>query len=117
MTDNQQPATAEGETPPQPGLRFLEMTVYIMGGLLVIMLLVLLGGIAWKVTRGKAPEVPPQASLVDIATPAGALISDVTLNGSMMAIHVVMGAAHEVVVVDTKKGVIVSRVRLKPETP
>jgi hypothetical protein len=34
-----------------------------------------------------------------------------------MAIHVVSGAVHEVVVVDTKKGAIISRVRLKPQTP
>ena len=115
MTDNQQPAT--DETPPQPGLRFLEMTVYIMGGLLVIMLLVLLGGIAWKATRGKAPEEPPKASLVEIATPAGAAIAGITLDGNTMAVQVVTGGNHEVVVVDTKKGAIVSRIRLKPETP
>ena len=114
MTDNQQPG--EGETPPQPGLRFLEMTVYIMGGLLVIMLVVLLGGIAWKATR-KGPEEPPKANLVEIATPAGATISDVTLDGNTMAVHVVSGGNHEVVVVDTKKGTIVSRVRLKQEAP
>jgi len=88
-----------------------------MGGLLVIMLVVLLGGIAWKATRSKGPEEPPKASLVEIATPAGATISDVTLDGNSMAVHVVSGANHEVVVVDTKKGVIISRVRLKPETP
>jgi hypothetical protein len=116
MTDNQPPGEMS-ETPPQPGLRFLEMTVYIMGGLLVIMLLVLLGGIAWKVTRGKAPEAPPKASLIDIATPAGATISSVTLDGNSMAIHVVAGGVHEVVVVDTRKGAIVSRIRLKTETP
>jgi hypothetical protein len=117
MTDNQQTAAPEVQTPPQPGLRFLEMTVYIMGGLLVIMLVVLLGGIAWKVTRGKAPEAPPKASLVEIAAPAGATISSVTLDGNTMAVHVVAGSGHEVVVVDTRKGLIVSRVRLKPETP
>ena len=93
------------------------MTVYIMGGLLVIMLVVLLGGIAWKVTRGKAPEVLPKASLVEIATPAGATIAGVTLDGNTMAVQVVAGGAQEVVVVDTRKGVVVSRVRLKPETP
>jgi hypothetical protein len=114
MTDNQVPDEMR-ETPPQPGLRFLEMTVYIMGGLLVIMLLVLLGGVAWKVTRGKAPEEPAKVNLVEIATPAGATISGVTLEGNTMAVHVVSGAAHEVVVVDTRKGTIVSRVRLKPE--
>ena len=116
MTDNQQPADT-GETPPQPGLRFLEMTVYIMGGLLVIMLLVLLGGIAWKVTRGKAPEGPPKASLIDIAAPAGATIAGVTLDGNTMAVQIVAGASHEVVVIDTRKGMIVTRIRLKPETP
>jgi hypothetical protein len=108
MTDNQQAAEQANETPPQPGLRFLEMSVYIMGGLLVIMLLVLLGGIAWKVTRGKAPEAP---------TPAGAAISGVILDGNTMAVQIVAGGRHEVVVVDTRKGTIVSRVRLKPETP
>ncbi len=93
------------------------MTVYIMGGLLVIMLLVLLGGIAWKVTRGKAPEAPPKASLVEIGAPAGATIAGVTLDGNIMAVQVVAGGSHEVVVVDTRKGVVVSRVRLKPESP
>ena len=116
MTDNQQPAET-GETPPQPGLRFLEMTVYIMGGLLVIMLVAVLGGIAWKVTRGKAPETPPKPSLVEIGAPAGATISGMTLDGNTMAVQVVSGAGQEVVVVDTRKGVIVSRIRLKPETP
>lgn len=105
-----------GDTPPQPGLRFLEMTVYIMGGLLVIMLVVLLGGIAWKATRGKAPEEPPKVNLVEIGVPAGATIGSVTLDGNMMAVQVTAsGGAQEVVVVDTKKGVVVSRVRLKPE--
>ena len=113
MTDNQQPDM--GDTPPQPGLRFLEMTVYIMGGLLVIMLVVLLGGIAWKATRGKTPEEPPKVNLVEIGVPAGATIGSVTLDGNSMAVQVTAGGAQEVVVVDTKKGVIISRVRLKPE--
>ena len=104
------------ENPPQPGLRFLEMTVYIMGGLLVIMLLVLLGGIAWKVTRGKAPE-EPKPSVVEIPAPAGSTIAGVTLDGNTMAIQVVVGSNHEVIVVDTRKGTIISRFRLKPETP
>jgi Family of unknown function (DUF6476) len=117
MTNNQQPTEQVSENPPQPGLRFLEMTVYIMGGLLVIMLLVLLGGIAWKVTRGKTPDAPPKTSLVEITAPAGATIAGVTLDGNTMAVQVVAGTSHEVVVVDTRKGTIVSRVRLKPETP
>jgi hypothetical protein len=117
MTDNQQPAQQMSENPPQPGLRFLELTVYIMGGLLVIMLLVLLGGIAWKVTRGKPPEGPPKASLIDIPAPPGSTIAGVTLDGNTMAVQIEAGSSHEVVVLDTRKGTILSRVRLKPETP
>ena len=93
MTDNQQPAEQTSETPPQPGLRFLELIVYIMGGLLVIMLLVLLGGIAWKVTRGKGPEEPPKPNLVEIGAPVGATIQGVTLDGNTMAVQVVAGGA------------------------
>ena len=57
MTDNQQPA--EVQDPPQPGLRFLETTVYIMGGLLVLMLVVLLGSsdaaaFSWFIGAGLA---------------------------------------------------------------
>ena len=115
MTDNQQPADA-GETPPQPGLRFLETTVYIMGGLLVLMLVVLLGGIAWKVST-RAPEEPAKPNLVELSTPAGAQVQSVTLDGDRMAIHVVSGGAHEIIVVDTKKAQVLSRVTLKPQAP
>ena len=51
------------------------------------------------------------------ATVGFALLAGVTLDGNTLAVHVVSGAGHEVVVVDSKKGTILSRVRLKPETP
>jgi hypothetical protein len=78
---------------------------------------VLLGGIAWKVTSGQAPEGPAKTSLIEIAAPARATIAGVTLDGNTMAVQIVAGASHEVVVLDTRKGTIVSRIRLKPETP
>ena len=108
--------TGEIPEPKQPGLRFLEAAVYIMGGLLVLMLVGLLGGIAWKVTR-KAPSETTPAQMIDIATPEGASVGGITLDGDRMAVHVISGANHEIVVVDTRKGVILSRVRLKPPGP
>jgi hypothetical protein len=114
MTDDQQ--SAEGEAPPQPGLRFLETTVYIMGGLLVLMLVVLLGGIVWKVST-KGPQEPAKPNLVELATPAGAQVQSVTLDGDRMAIHVVSGSTHEIIVVDTKKAQVLSRITLKPQAP
>jgi hypothetical protein len=104
---------AVGEPEPkQPGLRFLEAVVYIMGGLLVLMLLGLLGGIAWKVTH-RTP-VGPVTQAVDVAVPEGSAVAGVTLDGDRMAVHVMKGADHEIIVVDTRKGTILSRVRLKP---
>jgi hypothetical protein len=114
MTDNQQ--SADGEAPPQPGLRFLETTVYIMGGLLVLMLVVLLGGIAWKVST-RAPEEPAKPNLLELATPAGAEVRDIKIEGDRMTVHVVSGGAHEIIVVDTRKAQVMSRITLKPQAP
>ena len=63
---NQQPAARGKRTPPQPGLRFLETTVYIMGGLLVLMLVVLIGGIVGRCCAGHRRRLRRPRS-VDIA--------------------------------------------------
>lgn len=90
----------------QPGLRFLELAVYIMGGLLVLMLVVLLGGIAYKVaTRGEAP--PPETkslSLEGIST-----VSQMTLDGDRLALN----TGTEIIVIDIRKGTILTRIKLR----
>jgi hypothetical protein len=106
--------TSQGEEK-QPGLKFLEAAVYIMGGLLVLMLVILLGGIGWKLMR-RAPAEPPQLQLIDVATPEGASVGGMTLDGDRLAVQVITGAGHEIIVVDTRKGTILSRIRLKPGT-
>jgi hypothetical protein len=94
--------------PPQPGLRFLEMTVYIMGGLLVLMLLALLVGIGWKVThRGAAPPEPAKTLDLDLSA-AG--VSQVALDGDRL----VLRSGTEIVVVDMRSGSVLTRIRLKP---
>ncbi len=104
MTDSGTPI----ETPPQPGLKFLEAAVYIMGGLLVLMFVVLIGGIAWKVThRGEAPV--PEAKLVELGLPAETKVNQLALDGDRLAIDT--GA--EIIVVDVRKGTVVSRIKLR----
>ena len=114
MTETDQRAQTADEGGKQPGLRFLEATVYIMGGLLVLMLVALLGGLAWKLTH-KAPAAAPPVESLDIAIPPGSNVIGMTLDGDRMAVHVLDGAVdHEIIIVDTRKGAVVSRVRLKP---
>jgi hypothetical protein len=104
---NDTPPESTEATAPQPGLRFLETAVYIMGGLLVLMLVVLLGGIAYKVAnRGEAP--PVEAKELSLSLPAGGALSGMTLDGDRLAVN--MGA--EIVVFDIKKGQVLARIKL-----
>ncbi|NJM30183.1 MAG: hypothetical protein HC855_08825 [Rhizobiales bacterium] len=107
MNDTTPPPERPEATVPQPGLRFLEIAVYIMGGLLVLMLVVLLGGIAWKIAnRGEAPPVEPKEMTLNI--PAGASVSGMTLDGDRLAVN----TGKEIVVFDVKKGQVLARIKL-----
>ena len=100
----------------QPGLKFLEAAVYIMGGLLVLMLIGLIGGIIWKATR-KAPIDPSIPALVDIQATPGTRVTQTTIDGDRAVIQLTQNGTDELVVVDVKKGLILSRIRLTPGVP
>ena len=100
----------------QPGLKFLEAAVYIMGGLLVLMVIGLIGGIIWKATR-KAPVEPVVPSIVDIEAVPGARIGQMAVNGDRAILQITQNGEDEVVVVDVKKGAILTRIRLKAAAP
>ncbi|MFL5259024.1 MAG: hypothetical protein ACJ8AS_04670 [Hyphomicrobiales bacterium] len=110
MADMVQDEQLGGEAPKGPGLKVLEAAVYIMGGLLVLMVFGLLGGIAWKLThRAAAPEASDHA--LDIAVPEGATVGAMTLDGDRLAVHLLSGGKSEIIVVDTRKGVVLSRIK------
>jgi hypothetical protein len=113
MGDMGQDEQLGGEAPKGAGLKVLEAAVYIMGGLLVLMVFGLLGGIAWKLThRAAAPGVSERA--LDIAVPEGATVGAMTLDGDRLAVHVLAGGKSEIIVVDTRKGAVLSRIKLAP---
>ena len=108
MTDSDElPQGSGGPEVPQPGLKFLEAAVYIMGGLLVLMLLGLIGGILWKATHKTEPP-PPQTQLMNLGLVAGTEAKAMTLDGDRLAINT--GA--EIIVIDIRKNTIISRVSL-----
>ena len=95
---------------PQPGLKFLEAAVYIMGGLLVLMLVGLIGGIIWKAThRSEAP--PPQTQLLDLGLAAGTQVQTLQLDGDRLAIH----AGSEIIIIDIRKNAVLSRITVGPK--
>jgi len=109
MADND---ALEGQSPEaevrQPGLRFLETAVYIMGGLLVLMLIALIVGIAWKI-KARGSEPPLATHQIDLGLPADAAISHMVLDGDRLAIT----TGSEIIVVDIRKGHVLSRLKLR----
>ena len=108
MGDNSElpPETTAAEVA-QPGLRFLEMAVYIMGGLLVLMLLGLIGGIVWKVTHHKEAP-PPETKVLDLGLAPGTQVQHLVLDGDRMAID----TGSEILVIDMRQNAIISRIKL-----
>ena len=107
--DDKSDLSGEAEAGPvaQPGLRYLEVAVYIMGGLLVLMVLGLIGGIIWKVTH-KGEALPPATQLLDLGLPAGTTVHSMQFNGDRLALDV----GDEVIVIDTRRNAVTNRIAL-----
>jgi hypothetical protein len=111
MPDKQEvPMSHQEQEVKQPGLRFLEAAVYIMGGLLVLMLLGLIGGILWKATHRTEPP-PPETQLMSLGLAAGTEARTMTLDGDRLAIN----TGSEIIVVDIRKNAVLSRISLGPK--
>ena len=78
-----------------------------MGAMLIAAVFILIGGIIWKATH-RAEPAPAEAKLLDLDLSAA--VTSVDVNGDRLAIH----AGPEIVVIDTRKNTIISRIRLKP---
>lgn len=104
MSDNREPLQTDAP-PAQPGLKYLELAVYIMGGLLVLMFIGLIAGIIWKVTH-KAPPKVPATQQFNLGLPAGDELKTTQVDGDRLIIT----TNSEIVVVDLKQNAIVSRI-------
>ena len=104
------PQDESGPAVHQPGLKFLEAAVYIMGGLLVLMLLGLIGGIIWKVTH-KAEAPPPITLSLDLGLPAGTEVKAMQLDGDRL----VLNTGAEILVIDWRRNAVLSRISIGPK--
>ena len=102
------PQEAPGTEIQQPSLRFLEMAVYIMGGLLVLMLVGLIGGIIWK-TAHKGEQSAPATQLLNLGLETGSQVQQLQLDGDRLLVS----TGTEIIIVDIRKNAIISRISLK----
>jgi len=99
-----------GETVKLPRTtRLLLRSVYIMGIILVLLVLVLIFGIVWKsVHKPEKPPAPEVASL-NLALAPGEAVTQVALDGDHMAVT----TASQIIVIDIRKNQVLSRFQLK----
>jgi hypothetical protein len=86
----------------------LRWLVYIMGGLLVLMFLATMFGLAWKLKHRWTDPPPPPPPALNLNF-SGEDVKHMALDGNRLAIT----AAHEIVVVDVTTGQAILRIPLK----
>jgi hypothetical protein len=90
--------------------RILLKVVYIMGIILVLLFLTLVGGIIWKSARKADPKpVAPPATL-SLGLPEAADIRSAEIDGDRL----VLNTGREIIVIDVRKNIIISRISAGP---
>jgi hypothetical protein len=106
------PEVAVGQDP--PNVRLLKYLVIVLGVLLIgcFVAVFVIIGYRLAIPRAKTSE----AEIKEIALPAGAgtQLGELALDGDRMALHLKGKAGEEVIVLDVRRGVILSRVKLGP---
>lgn len=106
----------EGTGWSERNLRLLKLAVYIMGALIVLGTIALVSAIVMK--AGRLEEARPRGfgELV-VAVPEGATVTQSRLDGDRLAIDISTPQGPEVVIVDVRRGLVLGRVKLKPQAP
>lgn len=78
-----------------------------MGIILVLLFLLLIGGIIWKAMNKSPAPVNAAAPTTDLGLPSGTSVQSLQLDGDRLVLNV----GTEVIVIDIRKNVIVSRIR------
>lgn len=81
-----------------------------MGVILVLLFLALVGGIIWKSSHKAPPPPAPAPSALNLGLPQGVDIRAAEIDGDRLVIN----TGREVIVVDIRKNLIVSRITAAP---
>jgi len=104
------PGIAAGQDP--PNVRLLKYLVIVLGVLLIGCFVAVFAIIGYRLAHPRATT--RQAEVKEVALPVGAgtQIGQLVMDGDRMALHLNGKDGEEVVVVDVRRGLILSRVKL-----
>jgi hypothetical protein len=92
--------------------------VIFLGILLIAGFVVVFSTIIYRTVKLADDDGPAEKAAAvaetDVAVSAGAQIQGMTLDGNRLAIHVGGEGAEEIVIVDVRRGTVLSRVRVMP---
>ena len=107
--DLQMEQLAAGELP--ASAKTMIRVVYIMGIVMVLLFLVLIGSVIWKSTHRQQADNGKPPPVTDLGLPPGTVVQSMVLTGDRLAVS----TGSEVIVVDIRKNVILSRVRVSKQ--
>jgi hypothetical protein len=104
------PEIADGQDP--PNVRLLKYLVIVLGVLLIGCFVAVFAIIGYRLAHPRATTA--QADIKEIALPAaaGTQFGQFALDGDRMALHLKGKDGEEVIVLDVRRGLILSRVKL-----
>ena len=101
-----------------PGVKW---AVIIMGIMLIVGMIVVFSTIIYRTVKlsegktiSKVTKIAPYPPL-DLPVSDQAKISSVALDGNRLALHVIENGKTSIIIVDIKRGQVISRVTLKPQ--
>jgi hypothetical protein len=94
-----------------PNVRVLKYVVIFLGVLLIGCLVAVFGIIGYRLANPQAREAPNHSEL-DMTIGANVQLGQVALNGDRLAVHLHGMAGDELLVIDTRRGHLVSRIKL-----
>jgi hypothetical protein len=120
-------AVGEDDNTPLPGTVFTSRQVRILKVVVIAMGVLLAGGLAFVLAviayqasqmRQEAAPAPEQgASPIELSLAQDGTVSNMSLDGDRLALHLNSNAGSEIVVIDLASGKVVARVRLAPDKP
>jgi hypothetical protein len=100
------------------GAGFMKGVVIFLGVLLIAGFVLIFSTIIYRMVKLADDDGPAEkagaVALADVAVAEGAQVQAMTLDGNRLAIHVGGEAGEEIVIVDVRRGTVLSRVRVTP---
>jgi hypothetical protein len=104
------PEVTAGQDP--PNVRLLKYIVIFLGVLLIGSFVTVFAVIGYRLANPRAPTSKAEVNVIDLPVAAGMQVGQIAMDGDRMAVHLKGVGAEELVVLDVRRGRLISRVKL-----